>query len=75
MSDPVIITIPHRLGKDEAIRRMRSGLASANLAFVTIDRASSLAQGLLPVAEQRRQEIAQHRARSGLDFHRHRHAG
>jgi hypothetical protein len=38
MSDPVIITIPHRLGKDEAIRRMRSGLASANLPFVTIDR-------------------------------------
>ncbi len=38
MSDPVIITVPHRLGKDEAIRRLRSGLASANLPFVTIDR-------------------------------------
>jgi Putative polyhydroxyalkanoic acid system protein (PHA_gran_rgn) len=37
MSDPVIITIPHRLGKDEAIRRMKGGLASANLPFVTID--------------------------------------
>jgi hypothetical protein len=37
--------------------------------------ALSLPQGLLPVAEQRRQEIAQYRARSGLDFHRHRHAG
>src|SRR5262245_46967595 len=34
-----------------------------------------LSQGLLPVAEQRRQEIAQDRARSALDFHRHRHAG
>src|SRR5262249_19347187 len=38
-------------------------------------RASPLVQGLLPVADERRQEIAQDRARSGLDFHRHRHAG
>ncbi len=38
MADPVIITVPHRLGKEEAIRRLRSGLASANLPFVSIDR-------------------------------------
>ena len=38
MSDPVVITIPHRLGKAEAIRRMKNGLASANLPFMTIDR-------------------------------------
>jgi Putative polyhydroxyalkanoic acid system protein (PHA_gran_rgn) len=38
VSDPVIITVPHRLGKDEAIRRLRNGLGSANLPLVTIDR-------------------------------------
>ncbi len=37
MSEPVVITIPHRLGKDEAIRRLKSGLASAHLPFVKID--------------------------------------
>ena len=37
--------------------------------------ASALAQGLLAVAQQRRQEIAQDPARPGLDFHRRRHAG
>lgn len=38
MSEPVVITIQHRLGKDEAIRRLKSGLASANLPFLTIER-------------------------------------
>src|SRR5262245_64955161 len=53
----------------------RSAPRIATTARVCGIAASSLAQGLLPVAEQRRQEIAQHRARSGLDFHRHSHAG
>lgn len=26
MSKPIIVSIPHRLGKDEAIRRLKSGL-------------------------------------------------
>ncbi|WP_045837269.1 polyhydroxyalkanoic acid system family protein [Hyphomicrobium sp. 99] len=38
MSEPVVITIPHRLGKVEAIRRLKSGLASAHLPFLKIDR-------------------------------------
>lgn len=29
MSKPLIVTIPHRLGKEEALRRIRSGLGSA----------------------------------------------
>jgi Amidase len=37
--------------------------------------ASPFAQGLLPIAQQRRQQITQDHARPGLDFHRHRHAG
>jgi hypothetical protein len=37
--------------------------------------ASPLAQGLLPVAQQRREKIAQDHARPGLDLHRHCHAG
>src|SRR5262245_8084811 len=37
--------------------------------------ASTFAQGFLPIAEKRRQEIAEDTARSRLDFHRHRHAG
>jgi hypothetical protein len=31
MSQPVVVVIPHRLGKDEALRRIRSGLASARV--------------------------------------------
>jgi hypothetical protein len=29
MSKPLIVSIPHRLGKDEALRRIKSGLSSA----------------------------------------------
>src|SRR5262245_35843911 len=29
MSTPVTVTVPHRLGKDEALRRLKSGFASA----------------------------------------------
>src|SRR5262249_5823792 len=43
--------------------------------FAYPPRASALVQGLLPVADERRQEIAQDRAGPGLDFPRHRHAG
>jgi hypothetical protein len=28
MSTPLVVSIPHRLGKDEAVRRLKSGLAS-----------------------------------------------
>lgn len=39
MSKPVLVTIPHSLGKEEAIRRLKSGLesASANLPVLKID--------------------------------------
>jgi hypothetical protein len=33
MSKPLLLTIPHRLGKDEAIRRLRSGLGSVPAHF------------------------------------------
>jgi len=29
MSKPLIVSIPHRLGKDEAVRRLKSGLSAA----------------------------------------------
>ena len=29
MSKPLIVSIPHRLGKEEAVRRLKSGLGSA----------------------------------------------
>ncbi|RUO98474.1 polyhydroxyalkanoic acid system family protein [Hyphomicrobium sp.] len=38
MAEPIVITIPHRLSKDEAIRRLKNGLGSANLPFLTIER-------------------------------------
>ncbi len=28
MSKPLVVTIPHRLGKEEAVRRLKSGLGS-----------------------------------------------
>jgi hypothetical protein len=33
MSKPLLVTIPHRLGKDEAIRRLKSGLGSVRTNF------------------------------------------
>jgi len=33
MSDPLIVVIPHRLGKDEALRRIKDGLGRAKTEF------------------------------------------
>jgi Putative polyhydroxyalkanoic acid system protein (PHA_gran_rgn) len=33
MSQPLVVTIPHRLGKAEAARRLRSGLGSARTRY------------------------------------------
>jgi hypothetical protein len=33
MSKPLIVSIPHRLGKDEAMRRLKTGLGSASASF------------------------------------------
>jgi hypothetical protein len=33
MSKPLIVSIPHRLGKDEALRRIRSGLGTARTSY------------------------------------------
>jgi len=33
MTDPLVVTIPHRLGKDEALRRLTEGLGRAKTEF------------------------------------------
>src|SRR5262249_45892617 len=33
MSRPLVVSIPHRLGKDEALRRLKNGLGSASANF------------------------------------------
>jgi hypothetical protein len=33
MSKPLIVSIPHRLGKEEALRRLKAGLGSASAKF------------------------------------------
>jgi hypothetical protein len=33
MSKPLVVSIPHRLGKDEALRRLRTGLGNARTNF------------------------------------------
>jgi|SRR6185312_11333357 hypothetical protein len=33
MSEPLVVSIPHRLGRDEAVRRIRSGLGQARSQF------------------------------------------
>jgi hypothetical protein len=33
MSQPLVVVIPHRLGKDEALRRIRSGLGNARASW------------------------------------------
>jgi hypothetical protein len=40
MSQPLVVTIPHRLGREEALRRIKSGLTTARAhysAFLTIN--------------------------------------
>ena len=36
MSKPLVVSISHRLGKDEAIRRLKSGLAAARTNFAHV---------------------------------------
>jgi len=36
MSEPLVVSIPHRLGRDEAVRRLKSGLTSARTHFAHI---------------------------------------
>jgi len=33
MTKPLVVTIPHRLGRDEAVRRLKSGLRNAQEKF------------------------------------------
>lgn len=33
MSDPLVVSIPHRLGREEAVRRIKSGVADARAHF------------------------------------------
>ena len=33
MSEPLVVTIPHRLGKDEAARRIKDGIGRAKAEF------------------------------------------
>lgn len=43
MADPLVVVIPHRLGKDEALRRIRDGIGRARgefARFVTIENES-----------------------------------
>jgi len=35
MSKPVVVSIPHRLGREEAVRRLKSGLERTRSAFGT----------------------------------------
>ena len=36
MSEPLIVVIPHRLGKDEALRRIKDGVARARNEFAAL---------------------------------------
>ncbi|MET0720298.1 MAG: polyhydroxyalkanoic acid system family protein [Tardiphaga sp.] len=42
MSQPVVVSVPHRLGREEAVRRLKSGF----------ERAGSQFGGLLDISEQ-----------------------
>jgi Putative polyhydroxyalkanoic acid system protein (PHA_gran_rgn) len=33
MSEPLVVSIPHRLGKDEALRRLKTGIAEVGTSF------------------------------------------
>jgi hypothetical protein len=36
MSEPIVVVIPHRLGKDEALRRIKDGIGRAKTEFAWI---------------------------------------
>jgi hypothetical protein len=36
MSAPFVVSIPHRLGKDEAVRRLKAGLGSASSSYANL---------------------------------------
>jgi hypothetical protein len=36
VSKPLLVSIPHRLGKDEAVRRLKSGLEKARTSYSSI---------------------------------------
>ena len=36
MSEPLVVNIPHRLGKDEALRRIKSGFGRAQTEFARL---------------------------------------
>ncbi len=36
MSKPFVVSIPHRLGKDEAVRRLKSGLGHARANYASL---------------------------------------
>jgi Putative polyhydroxyalkanoic acid system protein (PHA_gran_rgn) len=36
MTKPLVVSIPHRLGKDEALRRMKAGLGSARTQYAQL---------------------------------------
>jgi hypothetical protein len=36
MSEPLVVSIPHRLGREEAVRRLKSGLTAAHAHFAHI---------------------------------------
>jgi Putative polyhydroxyalkanoic acid system protein (PHA_gran_rgn) len=38
VSEPLVVTIPHRLGKDEALRRIRAGIDRAKAEFAYLMR-------------------------------------
>jgi hypothetical protein len=50
MSSPLVVSIPHRLGREEALRRIKSGLGSARTGYtplLTIDEESWTGDHLL----------------------------
>lgn len=36
MAEPLIVSIPHRLGKDEAVRRLKAGLSSVQQRYAQL---------------------------------------
>ena len=41
MAEPLIVTIPHKLGKEEALRRAKPALSKASESFPVLSRKSS----------------------------------
>jgi hypothetical protein len=71
MSKPLVVSIPHRLGKNEALHRLKSGLGSASANFGHVFKIRNLDRTSLSVSDQRARPSGERLNRCGRGLFAH----